>query len=155
MQRSQKPHHNKEVPMVTTQSAPVSVDRRSTMRRPLAHRLAIAISGALLGMVLLAGGLFIHAHRPQTSVPASSQPAQATNWRFLERYQLPEITGASAPVNATPLSSRTIRFLEQNDLSSLDSTTTPTPLQRANWRFRERNEILPSSGEVTPEHGPR
>jgi hypothetical protein len=142
--------------MVTVQPAPVPVNPRSITRQTLARRRLAALLGCiLLGMVLLAGGLFSQAHRFHTSAPTIAQPAQAPNWRFLERNQLPEITGAGAPAPAAPRSSQTIRFLEQNDLSTLDGTTTPTPLQSANWRFRERNEILPSSGEVIPEHGPR
>ena len=142
--------------MVTTQSTPVSVDRRPTSRQPQPRRrLATLLGGIMLGVSLLAGVLLIQTHRPQPSAPASAQPAQATNWRFLERNQLPEITGAPAPAAVTPLSSQAIRFREQNDLSSLEGTTAPTPATVANWRFLEQNEILPANSEVTPEHGPR
>src|SRR5690348_13566012 len=101
MQRPQRPRHNKEVLMVTTQPAPVSVDRRSTSRQPQSRRrLATVLGGILLGVALLAGGLLIQAHRSQTSAPVSAQPAQAANWRFLERNQLPEFTGTVVSVAA-------------------------------------------------------
>ncbi|MGN6755670.1 MAG: hypothetical protein ACTHMJ_04690 [Thermomicrobiales bacterium] len=142
--------------MVTTQSTPVSVDRRPTSRQPQPRRRLATLFGCmLLGVSLLAGVLLIQTHRPQPSAPASAQPAQAPNWRFLERNQLPEIAGAPAPAAITPLSSQAIRFREQNDLSSLDGAAMPIPATVANWRFQEQNEILPASGEVTPEHGPR
>lgn len=142
--------------MVTTQSTPVSVDRRPTSRQSQPRRRLATLFGCmLLGVSLLAGVLLIQTHRPQPSAPASAQPAQATNWRFLERNQLPEITGAPAPEAAAPRSFQTIRFLEQNDLSTLDSTTMPTSTAIVNWRFLEQNETLPASGEITPEHGPR
>jgi hypothetical protein len=142
--------------MVTTQSAPVPVNPRSIARQKLARRRVTALLGCiLLGMTLFAGGLVVQDHRSPTSAPAIAQPAQPTNWRFLERNQLPETTGAPAPVAVSPVSAQAIRFLELNDLSTLDSTATPMPATVVNWRFQEQNEILPSSTEVTPEHGPR